>query len=39
MRRDFFGGELPRHLANRNLILVEGKLHLTVCLRLSFKRR
>jgi hypothetical protein len=29
MRRDFFRGELPRHIANRNLVLVEGELHLS----------
>jgi hypothetical protein len=28
MRRDFFRGELPRHVANRNLVLVENELHL-----------
>jgi hypothetical protein len=28
MRRDFFRGEIPRHIANRNLVLVERKLHL-----------
>src|ERR1700722_14462756 len=27
MWRDFFRGEIPRHLANRNLILVESELH------------
>jgi hypothetical protein len=27
MRRDFFRGKLPRHIANRNLVLVESKLH------------
>jgi hypothetical protein len=28
MRRDFFRGKLPRHIANRNLVLIEGELHL-----------
>jgi hypothetical protein len=28
MRCDFFRGELPRHIANRNLVLVEGEMHL-----------
>jgi hypothetical protein len=27
MRRDFLRGEFPRHVANRNLILVESELH------------
>ena len=27
MRRDFFRGKVPRHLANRNLVLVERELH------------
>ena len=27
MRRDLFRGEIPRHLANRNLVLVERELH------------
>jgi hypothetical protein len=27
MRRDFFRGKFPRHIANRNLVLVEGKVH------------
>ena len=27
-RRDFFRGKLPRHIANRNLVLVESELHL-----------
>ena len=27
MRRDFFRGKIPRHVANRNLILVESELH------------
>src|SRR5262249_3931529 len=27
MRRDPFRGEIPRHLANRNLVLVERELH------------
>ena len=27
MRRDFFRGEIPRHIANRNLVLVESELH------------
>ena len=27
MRRDFFRGKLPRHIANRNLVLVESELH------------
>ena len=30
MRRDFFRGEFPRHIANRNLVLVESELHLAV---------
>ena len=28
MRRDFFRGEFPRHIANRNLVLVESEMHL-----------
>ena len=28
MRRDFFRGEFPRHVANRNLVLVESEMHL-----------
>jgi hypothetical protein len=28
MRRDFFGGKIPRHVANRKLILAESELHL-----------
>jgi hypothetical protein len=28
MRRDLFRGEIPRHLANRNLVLVESEMHL-----------
>ena len=28
MRRDLFRGEFPRHIANRNLVLVESELHL-----------
>src|SRR5881227_1424822 len=28
MRRDLFRGEIPRHIANRNLVLVESELHL-----------
>jgi hypothetical protein len=27
MRRDSFGGEFPRHIANRNLVLVESEMH------------
>jgi hypothetical protein len=27
MRRDFFRGEIPRHVANGNLVLVESELH------------
>ena len=27
MRRDFFRGKIPRHIANRNLVLVESELH------------
>ena len=27
MRRDFLRGEIPRHVANRNLVLVECELH------------
>ena len=27
MRRDLFRGEFPRHIANRNLVLVESELH------------
>ena len=27
MRRDFLRGEFPRHIANRNLVLVESELH------------
>jgi hypothetical protein len=28
MGRDFFRGEFPRHIANRNLVLVESEMHL-----------
>ena len=28
MRRDFLRGELPRHITNRNLVLVESEVHL-----------
>ena len=28
MRRDFLRGKIPRHIANRNLVLVESELHL-----------
>src|SRR5947208_10996560 len=27
MWRDFFRGEFPRHIANRNLVLVESEMH------------
>ncbi len=27
VRRDFFRGKIPRHIANRNLVLVESELH------------
>ncbi len=27
MRRDLFRGKIPRHVANRNLVLVESELH------------
>jgi hypothetical protein len=27
MRRDFFRGKIPRHIANRNLVLIESELH------------
>ena len=27
MRRDLFRGEFPRHIANRNLVLVESEVH------------
>ena len=30
MRRDLFRGEFPRHIANRNLVLVESEMHLRV---------
>ena len=28
MRRDLLGGEFPRHVANRDLVLVESEMHL-----------
>ena len=29
MRRDLLRGKLPRHVANRDLVLVESELHLS----------
>jgi hypothetical protein len=26
MRRDFLRGEIPRHVANRDLVLIEGEV-------------
>ena len=39
MRRDFLRGELPRHVANRNLVLVESELHLLAMLNSSSESR
>src|SRR5579872_2522516 len=32
MRRDFFRGKVPRHLANRNLVIGECELHAAFCI-------
>ena len=36
MRRDFFRGESPRHLANRYLVLVQSEMHLPAAPTLFF---